>query len=652
VQGRCFGPDDVANLSLLAERVHEHGSLVGIELTFSGPDHTGFGNRLPTRGVSQLVSNEFGASCWEMSKAEIKELQQAYVASARLARDAGIDLINIAGREAFSITQQFLMRYFNKRTDEYGGSLENRSRFWIETLELVRQAVGDDCAIVVGLCIDSGERGGEDGIKVEEEGIGFVQLADHLVDLWDLQVNPWMEDAGPSRYFEANSQRDWVEQIRPHTKKPIVGVGRFTDPDMMVAAIRAGQLDIVGASRPSIADPFLPIKIEEGRYEDIRECIGCNTCVSRFAFGGGRIVCTQNATLGEEYRRGWHPERFDRALNADRNVLVVGAGPAGLECARVLGMRGMQNVHLVEAESEIGGIMRWYPKFQGLHEWTRVVDYRRTQLAKLKNVEVITGTRLDADAIRDYGAELVIIANGAHWSRNGFNPVTNRPMPGWDDPNVHTYVPEDIMVDGAEVHGEHVLVYDCDGYFIGASIAERLAEQGKKVSLVTFHTQVAPGMFLTGEGSRMVRRLLELGVTLFTEHVVSEIRPGIALGAYAYRDDVVEWRADSVVFVTERFSDVGLYEELTASASSLTDSGIERVLRIGDCVEPRAVADVIFDGHRLAREIDSPDPSRPLEFIREHRVIGKVDADYDALLQGRPGVLLPISVLSRPTSRQ
>ena len=146
--------------------------------------------------------------------------------------------------------------------------------------------------------------------------------------------------------------------MREVTPKPIVGVGRLTNPDRMADIVRSGVWDLIGAARPSISDPFLPKKIEEGRYGEIRECIGCNICAPGAEYGN-QIRCTQNATVGEEYRRGWHPERFEPAANADRDVLVVGSGPAGMECAIVLGKRGMRRVHLVEAEPEIGGIMRW-----------------------------------------------------------------------------------------------------------------------------------------------------------------------------------------------------------------------------------------------------------------------------------------------------
>ena len=198
-------------------------------------------------------------------------------------------------------------------------------------------------------------------IEIGEDGVRFVEHVDDLVDLWDLTVGDiaeWGQNAGPSRFFEENHEKPYTGQVKAgdHTNKPVVGVGRITNPDTMVAIINSGQFDIIGAARPSISDPFLPKKIEEGRPDDIRECIGCNQCISRWEIGGPPMICTQNATAGEEYRRGWHPEKFHPAANSEKGVLVVGAGPAGMECAMVLGKRDMRRVHLVEAQDEVGGL--------------------------------------------------------------------------------------------------------------------------------------------------------------------------------------------------------------------------------------------------------------------------------------------------------
>jgi dimethylamine/trimethylamine dehydrogenase len=627
VIARLWDGDDVKNLSLMCDKVHEHGALAGVELYYGGSHVSGYTTRLVARGISQIPSESLWMStCSVMDKEEIRELQGFYVAAAERARSAGFDIVNIMGAEAAGIPVHFLMNYFNKRTDEYGGSLENRARFWLETLDQVRDAVGDECAITARFSIDS-LHNSDQGIRLDEEGVGFIELADHLVDFWDLQVGgrtikEWPDDAGASRLFPEDVQGKWLRHVRPYTRKPIVGVGRFTNPDTMVKVIQSGQQDIIGAARPSISDPFLPQKIKEGRLDDIRECIGCNMCLSRTR-QATNIVCTQNATSGEEYRRGWHPEKFTKAKNAKNDVLVVGAGPAGMECAVTLGKRGMRRVHLVNAHDDMGGIMRWIPKLPGLGEWGRIVDYRRIQIDKLRNVEFIPDTQLDAEAVTDYGAEIVVVATGAYWATDGLNGATHDTIPGADARQAHCLTPEQIMVEGKEVIGEQALVYDCDGYFMGVSLAERLAGEGKQVTFITPFPEIAPYMSFTGEARRMVQRLHDLNVELLCSHLVTRIEGGLVLGQHAVlaAESPVAWDADATILVTQRLSNDLLYRELRAQQDKLLAAGVAGLFRIGDCVAPRFIADAIFDGHRLAREIDTEDPAHPLAFIRERRVL-------------------------------
>jgi dimethylamine/trimethylamine dehydrogenase len=376
------------------------------------------------------------------------------------------------------------------------------------------------------------------------------------------------------------------------------------------------------------------MKIDEGRLDDIRECIGCNVCISRWEIGGPPLICTQNATAGEEYRRGWHPERFSPARNAGNDVLVVGAGAAGMECARVLGERGMRRVHLVDAAGEMGGIMRWVPQLPGLGEWGRVVNYRRVQLAKLRNVELVAGTRLTAREVVEYGAELVVVATGARWATDGLNGDSHDTIPGADASKPWVLTPEQIMVEGKPVPGERVLVYDCEGYFMGVGLAEKLAREGKRVTFVTPLSQISPYSTFTLEAPRLNRLLRGLGVELLAEHMVTRIGERAVAGCHVYATDrPLEWEVGSVVLVTQRVSEDALYRELVANEEGLRANGVTGLYRIGDCVVPRLVADAIFDGHRLAREIDSDDPATPLPFIREHRVLGATDADFDAVLR-------------------
>jgi dimethylamine/trimethylamine dehydrogenase len=639
-QSRLSDDLQIRNLALMAERAHEHGALAGAELLCLGNDSTGFGTRLPARAPSAIVSDvAWMGAVYEMDKQELREVQEFYVSAAKRARRAGFDIVNIAAAEGGSLPLHFLMKRYNQRTDEYGGSFENRARFWIELLELVREAVGDDCAVTTRLCIDT-LHGTEEGIRVEEEGIGFIQLADHLVDFWDVQVGGedlehWVKDAGTSRFYPENFQGAWVKKIRPYTDKPIVGVGRYTNPDTMVEMIQSRQLDIIGAARPSIADPFLPSKIESGRVDEIRECIGCNVCVSRVN-AGWHIVCTQNATLAEEYRRGWHPERFDKAANADNDVLVVGAGPAGMECAIVLAKRGMRRVHLVDAADEVGGHFRWVPRLPGLGEWARVVNWRRIQLQKLKNVEVMTKTRLDADGIREYGADLVVMATGSRWATDGLNGQSQGTIPGADASQPWILTPEQIMEEGKPVPGRKVVVYDCETYFVGVSLAEKLAREGHEVTLVTPLPGPAMYMGYTGEAIEMMPLLRELGIAVVPGHLATEIAPGVVRGRPRKGGDPVEWACDAVVLTTQRVADDALLKQLKADPEALDREGIKGLYRCGDCWAPRQqVADAIFDAHRLAREIDSPDPARALPYVREERLLGMTDADYDAILDVR-----------------
>ena len=407
----------------------------------------------------------------------------------------------------------------------------------------------------------------------------------------------------------------WQKAVKGVSKKPVLGVGRFTSPDLMVEAINDGALDIIATCRPSISDPFLPKKIDEGRLDDIRECIGCNICISRWEIGGPPVICTQNATAGEEYRRGWHPEKFEQAANADNDVLVVGAGPAGMECARVLGERGMRRVHLVEAQDDMGGIMRWIPQLPGLGEWGRVVNYRKIQIDKLKNVEFIPNTRLDADGVNEYGAEIVVVATG--WLLGDRRPQRLHPR---HDPGRRRLagVVRDPRADhgrGQEPWASKVLIVDNDGYFTGVSLAEKLAEEGKQVTLMTPLGHIAPYMHFTLEAPNMHRKLHKLEASR-SSRTRSRRRSteGKVTSAHVYDEEhLTEWGVDSVVLVTQRRSNEALYRELK-------DSRRHRRARVrgrhaastgSATASPRGSwPTAVFDGHRLAREIDSDESRR------------------------------------------
>lgn len=622
---------DVRNLSLMCDRIHDHGGLAGVELLHSGGLAECCESRSPTYVVSQIPSDiNYMANGREMDKDDIKALQREHIDGALRAREAGFDLISLfCGLGTFPI--YFLYPFYNRRTDEYGGSFENRIRFTVELLEGMRAEI-DDVAIGARFSIDTLEEPygyGDLGIRAEDEGRRFIEALDDLVDYWDVNIGTlnWGEDAGSSRFFKMNHQAKYTRVAKEASKKPVVNVGRFTDPDVMLEAIESGQCDVIGAARPSIADPFLPQKIEEGRFDDIRECIACNMCVSRWERGGPPIWCTQNATSGEEYRRGWHPEKFSTAANAANDVVVIGAGPAGMECAMVLGKRGMRRVHLVDENAEMGGHLRWVTTLPGLGTWSRVTQYRQAQIAKLKNVDFIPKTSLDAEAVLEYGAEIVVVATGSEWDRAGLNGATHVPIEGLDPESPAVLTPEQLVLEGKSA-GDRVLVYDTDGYYMGATMAERLAADGKEVTYVTHHDTLGPYLRFTLEEQRQYQRLTELGVRIVTQTLVLGVADGRAtlLQHWAGAEETVE--IDSIMLTTQRNSRSALYDDLKTDQARLEEAGIAGVYCIGDAWSPGVIAQSVFSGHRLAREIDSDDPSTPLPFIRERRLLGSVEDDY------------------------
>jgi dimethylamine/trimethylamine dehydrogenase len=648
ITGKLWDAEDARNLQLMVEKVHEQGALAGVQLGFNGSGSENLDTRICARGVEQVPSDTFiFHSCYTMTKREIRELQQFYVQAALRAKRVGFDVVNFCVNEDCTVIQQFLMPRYNHRTDEYSATtMENRTRFMREVVEQVREAVNDACAVTVRLSIDTLDAE-KRGIDAAETAPAMVELTDHLVDLWDMEVcgpimQEWGDAAGPSRFFREGYQIPYVAKVRPYTKKPIVAVSRWVHPDAMLEAVESGAIDIIGMARPGIADPFLPTKIAEGRTDDIRECIGCNICVSRYEQHTS-IICTQNATIGEEYRRGWHPERFSLARNREADVLVVGAGPAGMECATVLGKRAMRRVHLVDREKEMGGALNWVSRLPGLGEWAWVTDHRRIQIEKQKNIEFIPNTALSAKDVLEYGADIVIVAAGSRWVGNGFNGATHETIPGADALLPHILTPEQIMVEGKPVPGERVLVYDTDGYYMGASLAEKLAREGKQVTYVTSMVEVAPFMVYTLENHRQCRLLHELGVRTIPAHVITAIEEGRVTGYRTYEEwKPVTWEADAIVLVTMRASEDTLYRQLEADPEALAREGIRGLYRIGDCVVPRNIADAVFDGHRLAREIDEANPAVPLPFIRERRTLTFTDADFDRVVTDR-GIDWPVS---------
>ncbi|MDH5356911.1 MAG: NADH:flavin oxidoreductase, partial [Gammaproteobacteria bacterium] len=321
--------NDIKSHRFMTDKLHEHGSLAGAELWVSGSRSANLLSREVSMDVASMPNwNNDPHQSRAMDRADIRELRRWHRNAALRAKEAGFDIVYVYATHHY-LLDNFLNPKLNTRSDEYGGSLENRMRLVRELIEETKDAVGDKCAVAVRFTVDDG--GGGDGVPVHNDRMAMFEAMAELPDLWDINVWDYSLEMGVSRFTKEAALEAYMSNVKAKTSKPVVTVGRFTSPDTMVSQVKRGIVDFIGAARPSIADPFLPQKIEQGRPEDIRECIGCNICYT----GDSKHVpirCTQNPTMGEEWRRGWHPEKID-SKGSDSRVLVVGAGPAGLEAA-------------------------------------------------------------------------------------------------------------------------------------------------------------------------------------------------------------------------------------------------------------------------------------------------------------------------------
>ncbi len=596
VEARLWDDRDVPALARMAEAVQRHGSLAAIELAYNGHTAANRTSRLVPFAPVDMPAR--GTDPWQargMSKADIRELRGWHRAAAQRARTAGFDIVYVYAGHQLGLPMHFLSRRFNDRSDEYGGSLANRARLLRELIEDTKDAVGDRCAVAVRLAVD--ELLGPNGMTHDGEAPELISMLAELPDLWDVNLSAWGNDSVTSRFGAEGAQEPYISFVKSLTTKPVVGVGRFTSPDAMVSQVRRGVLDLVGAARPSIADPFLPNKIRDGRLHDLRECIGCNICVSG-DMTRSPIRCTQNPTMGEEWRRGWHPESVPAATRAAR-VLVVGAGPAGLECARILGERGFE-VALAERDAQAGGRVLREARLPGLSAWARVVQYRLGQIAPMANVTQFLGHELTAEEILGLGYEQVILATGSRWRGDGVGRLQRAPIAGVG--GVAVLTPDDLMA-GARPRGR-ALIYDEDHYYMASVLAELLVGAGHAVTFVTPATDVAAWTHNTLEQERIQRRLLELGVRVVTTRQVVALAPGDATLACTYTGRQQAEPFDTFVPVTSRRPTDDLYRELNGDPERLRAAGIERVGAIGDCWAPATIAAAVYAGHKAAREID------------------------------------------------
>lgn len=572
----------------ITSRVRRHGSKMFIQIWHSGQASSSFRTGRPALAPSP-VPNTF-TTPKQMNREEIEEMVQAFADAAGVVQESGYDGIILHGTHGYLI-ENFLSPFFNKRQDEYGGSLDNRMRFLFQVIERVRGVIGRDLALGIRLVGDELLPG---GLDVEETTAIARRLeASGQLDFIDIDVGSYHNyhiGIGPM-YVTPHYNLMAAAPVKAALKKlPVLcAPGRLGTPQEAEKVLADGQADMIGVARALIADPEWLLKVQQGRAEDIRHCTYSNQYCLGHLFRGLPIGCIQNPATGRE--KEWGIGTLTQA-SKKKNVMVVGGGPAGLEAARVAAMRG-HKVALYERAKELGGQVNLAARLPGREEMGEIAGWLIRQMPKC-GVEVHLSCEVTPELIERVAPDALVIATGAVFNRTGFSGVIPEPIPGWDQPHVLT--PEQVLR-GDKQPGQRVVIADEDYREVAPGLAELLARQGKKVTIVTSQTSVASELLSAMATPHILARLAESGVEIIPTHYIKKIETG-AVQLFNVLAPQLEKRLtgiDSVILVTAKETRDGL--------SSAMKGKVNELYAIGDCVAPRDIGAAIFEGHRLARSL-------------------------------------------------
>jgi mycofactocin system FadH/OYE family oxidoreductase 2 len=575
----AFDPDVVQGFRRLTRVIHEYDTKIFAQLNHNGMQADGTISRIPVWGPSPGVDPLFREMSKEMELEEIKECTEYFAKSAIHAMEGGFDGIELQLGHS-SLIRQFLSPATNFREDEYGGSFENRLRFCLEVVDAVRKAVGADFAL--GIRLNADEMHPKGGLTLEDAKKIAIRLEDTgQVDFVDLSLgtfhNLFLVEGSmhvPLAYTVPLSAA-----IRSVITLPVYCSNRINDPHLAEKILENGQGDVINMVRALIADPELPNKAREGREDDIRHCIACNQgCIGRMGLGY-TIGCMQTPAAGNEKELGIGTLK---PCEVPKRVVVVGAGPAGLEVARVAALR-KHKVIVFEKNEEVGGQNILAGRVPGRQEIQGVTRWLVSQVNKLE-IDLRLGVDADESTVLKEEPDAVVVATGS--------VPKKKPFPGeYSFPGVVNT--QHILKREVEA-GDKVLFIDLDGHHQGTGTAEFLADRGKAVHVLT------PALF---QGSQLGplqdlflarKRLAKKGVSCTPDIAVLEIQGTLVKGLNVYSNEMIDFDGyDTVVLAAGNVSLDQLYFALKGKVNEL--------YRIGDCVAPRKTDMAIVEGHRIGR---------------------------------------------------
>lgn len=573
----AYNPDHIPAIRRIVDAAHRHGAKIAVQGVWMMAD--------PTKAQASAIAPHTVLADTQprsMTIAEVQELIEAHAVAAVHAEQAGADgfefPINAGGG-----LQSFTSEFYNQRADRYGGSLENRMRIVTEIIAAIRERVRPDFAIGVAVNADEstlGASGIDDGIAqcriLEETG-----MVDWLRITARGQKPQMTQYHYPSSYMvKEGTHLDAAEAVKKAVSLPVVSGGRILTPAFADQAIADGRCDMVFVARSVIADPEWPNKCRDDQTSEIRACIGdLEGCFLRSCYGQP-VGCTVNPDIGFEHEGPLAPAEIRK------HVLVVGAGPAGMQAALVAANRG-HKVTVLEKSDRIGGHVTMQAMLPGLEDRAAIIRWLKLQLDKA-GVEIQTGSEATPASIRALSPDAVIIATGARYSKTGASKNQLTGVPGANLPHVLT--PEEVLLENARI-GNRIVVYDNTSYEVGPGIAEHLADQGKEVFLVTIDSAMAMSVTELGLNKVVARRVLPKVTFMPLAEITGIDRHDVHMRGFLSGEKTVLSGIDNIILVTSKPPQEDLYHALVADMPDIRIIGDAREARWSIFATDEAIKD-------------------------------------------------------------